>query len=137
MTSATRTTPMTRRARRLAVVGLVLLLAAACATGAGRPDPLVLTGEALQAVGRTFLETAQLYDGLYRGKKITEAQYDAWRAFVPKFQQAHGVAFTTWKTAVATQDRPAAARAQALVDTLRLQVLELALGVTVAPARVP
>ncbi len=131
---------MTRRPRRLAVVGLVLLLAAACATSAGRPDPLVLTGEALQAVGRTFLETAQLYDGLYRARKVTEAQYDAWRAFVPQFQQAHQAAFTTWRIAVGTKDRAAADQIQALVDNLRLQVLALALGVTVAPAapaRVP
>lgn len=122
-----------RRTGSALLLGIILLLVG-CAAGAARPDPLVLTGEAIQAVGAKFLETAQLYDVLYRSKKITEAQYDGWRAFVPKFQQAHAVAFTTWKTAVATQDRPAATRARALVDTLRLQVLELALGVTVAPA---
>ncbi len=122
----------TPHGRRALLVGLLALVLAACAT-ASRPDPLVFTGEALQAVGGKFLETAQLYDGLYRARKVTEPQYDAWRAFVPKFQQAHAAAFTTWKVAVATKDRAAAERAQALVDSLRLQLLELALGVTVAP----
>lgn len=126
----------TTRTTSLVVAVVAFLALGACKTGAPAPDPLVFTGEAIQAVGAKFLETAGLYDALYRQKKVTEAQYDAWRVFTPKFQAAHRTAFTTWQQAVATKDRSGAERAQAIVDSLRLQMLELALGVTV-PAPPP
>lgn len=120
---------------RTSALALVVLLAVACATGAPPRDPLVLTGETIEAVGKKFLETATLYDTLYRAKKVTEADYDRWRAFVPEFQKGYATAFRTWTEAVRTKDAGSAQRAAAIVDSLRVQILELALGVSVTGAK--
>lgn len=132
MARAMRTTRASSRAA-LGLVAIIAIALGACATGRG-PDPLLATGQAIKAAGTEFLEAGQLYDALYRARRMPESEYDKWRRFEPEFRKAEQAAFQTWKTALSTKDQASADRAKAIVDALRRQVLEFLLGVTTTPA---
>jgi hypothetical protein len=119
---------MRRLSRSLPVLVLVLAVALGGCVGKTGADTILLTGQAMQALKAEFLSAAATYDALYTAKRMPEAQYQAWRVFVPKFQAAYAAAYATWRTAATTQDATAAARVQAVVDTLRAQVLTFTLG---------
>lgn len=124
------------RAPAIALLGVLLLLTA-CASLAPpgqAPSPLLLAGQGLKAAGIEFLETANLYDQLYRGKRVTDAQYDGWRKASADFQKGYAAAFATWVAAVDQQDQGGAAQGLAVVDALRAQVLKFTLGVSPAIA---
>lgn len=121
---------MRRLSGRLPVLALVLavaLVGSGCVGKTGA-DTILLTGQAMQALKAEFLSAGASYDALYTAKRMPEAQYQTWRAFVPKFQAAYGAAYATWRTAAANQDATTAAQIQATVDTLRSQVLTFTLG---------
>lgn len=120
-----------RRIRLSAVVAvlLVAVLASGCALlGAKGPNAVLLAGQALTALKSEFLGAAATYDALYTQKRMTEAQYQKWREFVPPFQKGFDAAYRTWATAAKNQDKSQAEQVQAEVDTLRTQVLAFMLG---------
>jgi len=130
-----------RRGKNATTMALFLTAAAVLLTACAglypqgqQPSPLLLAGQGLKAAGVEFLETANLYDGLYRAKKVTEAQYDGWRKASADFQRGYAAAFATWTAAVDKQDQGGAAQGLAAVDALRAQVLKFALGVSPAIA---
>ena len=122
---------MTSRTRTSLAV-LVLATALAGCAGKSAPQVVLATGQTIKAAGGEFLQTAQLFDQLYRDRKMAEATYDEWRKFSPRFQQGYAAAFATWKAAVGSMDRGGAAQALDAVDALRAQLLALALGVSPA-----
>jgi len=129
-----------RRGKNATTMALFLTAAVLLAACAGlypqgqQPSPLLLAGQGLKAAGVEFLETANLYDGLYRAKRVTEAQYEGWRKASADFQKGYAAAFATWAAAVDKQDQGSAAQGLAAVDALRAQVLKFALGVSPAIA---
>lgn len=113
----------------LAMVCVVLLLASGCALlGSKGPSAVLLTGQALIALKAEFLGAAATYDALYTQKRMTEAQYQKWREFVPGFQKTYDAATRTWLAAAQSQDKSQAEQLQTQVDALRSQVLAFMLG---------
>jgi len=126
-----------RNAKPMALFFAAAVLLTACAglyPPGQQPSPVLQAGQGLKAAGVEFLETANLYDGLYRAKRVTEAQYEGWRKASADFQKGYAAAFATWTAAVDKQDQSGAAQGLAVVDALRAQVLKFALGVSPAVA---
>lgn len=85
----------TGRAVAALMIVLAVLAVAACATG-GRVQ--IVTGEALDALGKQFVETGALYDRLLVAKRITPEEYGAWAAFAPRFQTSYRQAVAAWNS---------------------------------------
>src|SRR3989304_4304394 len=64
-------------------------------------ENLAKTGDTLAIAGDLFVTTGNMYDSLYRDKKIDEAEYGPWREFALVFKQVYPSAVDAWKTAKA------------------------------------
>ena len=86
------------RARQsIAILALVALVAlAGCSSYL---ENLAKTGDTLAIAGDLSVTTGNMYDSLYRDKKIDEAEYGPWREFALVFKQAYPAAVDAWKTA--------------------------------------
>lgn len=87
--------------KRLSVSFVCLLLLVACAT---KTQTLVVTGETLDAVGKQFVTTGQLYDQLLATNKITGDDYRVWANFAKTFKVVYPQAVQAWKTGKSTDD---------------------------------
>lgn len=98
---------------------VVALLALASCTHA---QAWVATGESIDALGRTFLTTGQALDAEYTAGRVTEAQYERWRAFVKYFKPTYDVAADRWLHA----DDSAAEHAGAVLAALSAELGQFA-----------
>ena len=95
--------------RRLALPLVLIVLAACTHAQAWRAS-----GESIDALGRTFLETGRALDAAYDAKLVTEQQYDRWRAFVAYWQPVYDLAADRWLHGDDTASEHAAAVLAAL-----------------------
>ena len=80
-----------RRIKTL-VAAIALLVLAGCAG-----NSLIISGEALDVMGRSFVTTANLYNRLHDGGKITDDEYRKFALFAKQFQVIYPVAVDTWE----------------------------------------
>jgi len=100
----------------LLAVLLVALLIVGCA------NPLLQSGETLEAIGQQFLQTGQLYDGLLDQGLITKDQYKPWATFATHFKFAYPQAVATWRAAKAANDRESVDKAAEVILALKNQL---------------
>jgi hypothetical protein len=72
------------------------------------------SGESIDALGRTFLATAQIVDAAYDAKRLPEADYARWREFALYFKSVHRIAADRWLHGDDTASEHAAAVLAAL-----------------------
>lgn len=108
---------------------MVALLVAACASSTG----YVVTGESLDALGKTFVTVGQAYNKGLDAKTVTVEQYRTWAEYAKKFQQAYPAAVQLWKSSVAVNDAALTKQSSAIVTGL---VTELAKVATVVGIQV-
>ena len=101
---------------KLAVVILALFALSACAS-----NKLVLSGTALDAIGQSFVVTANLYNSLHEAGKITDDEYRAFAMFAKQFKVIYPVAVDTWQ---AVKENPELAENKQ-TETLTDQILKL------------
>ena len=77
-----------------------------------------VSGESIDAMGKTFLATGSALDAAYSAGKVTDAQYDRWRAFVKYFKPTYDVAADRWLHA----DDSAAEHAGAVLASLATEL---------------
>lgn len=82
------------RALRAVSIVVTIFLLAACATS----QPTMITGEALDALGKQFLDTGMLYDRLHAAKRVSDADYKRWVDFTYKFKVTYRAAVTAWQS---------------------------------------
>jgi hypothetical protein len=110
------------------LVALALYLTA-CASSTG----FIVSGESLDAAGRSFVAVGQAYNAGLDAKTVTVEQYRAWATFARKFQQAYPPAVQLWKSSVAVNDAALQKDSAALIASLvtELATLGTAIGVQV------
>jgi hypothetical protein len=96
----------------------VLILLIGCAS----TKPFVVSGTALDAVGKTFVQTAGVYEHLLDGQLITVDQYRKWVSFGKKFQATYPSAVEAWKAARVANDK---AKADQLYSAIAGLIAEL------------
>lgn len=79
-------------AARLALLSAYLALPVACS----HTQAWAVSGESIDALGKTFLATGAALDAAYDARQVTELQYERWRAFVPYFKSTYDVAADRW-----------------------------------------
>ncbi len=84
-------------------------------------NQLAMSGSALDAVGRSFVTTANLYNSLHDAGKITDDEYRAFAVFAKQFKVIFPVAVDTWK---AVESNPELAEGEQ-AETLTNQILKL------------
>lgn len=106
---------------RVASVGLWLLVALVCGGtlgGCSHAKAWQVSGESIDALGRTFLTTGQVLDAAYDAHQVSEAQYEKWRAFVRYFKPVFDTASDRWLHGDDTAAQHAAAVLAALAAEL-------------------
>lgn len=109
---------------RRVLVGLALVVVVACAPA------LITTGEALSALEKQFLETAERYDQLHTAGRISDVSHQRWTEFAVKFVAQWNRAADLWDRAAAQNDPEAARDARTIVNALRRELTTLALDLT-------
>lgn len=99
---------------------LALLVATGCASGR---QAIVVSGESLDQLGKTFVATGKQWNDLYDAKLVTADQYREWATFATWFKVAYPETVKMWKTARASHD---AKGTQAVEDTIAKMAAELA-----------
>ena len=84
-------------------------------------NQLALSGAAVDAMGRTFITTANLYNALHTAGKITDDEYRAFAVFAKQFKVIYPVAVDTWQ---AIESNPELAEDKQ-TETLTDQILKL------------
>ena len=84
-------------------------------------NQLVMSGTALDTIGRSFVTTANLYNSLHDAGKITDDEYRAFAVFARQFKVIFPVAVDTWK---AIESNPELAEDEQ-TETLTNQILKL------------
>jgi len=108
---------------------LFLILAlAGCAT-----LTVTKSAETLSALAEQFVASAKQIDGAYQAKLITEADYQKWRAFVPKFKLAFAQAEQALQTARAAGEVTTPQQTADMIRQVKDQLLTLLLQIY-APA---
>ena len=109
---------MGRFGRRIKLwFAIVALFALAGCAG----NQLVMSGTALDTIGRSFVTTANLYNSLHDAGKITDDEYRAFAVFAKQFKVIFPVAVDTWK---AVESNPELAEDEQ-TETLTNQILKL------------
>lgn len=111
------------------LVGLILLTACA-----GKVDPIIASGNALDAVGGAFLSVARAYDQAIDQKLITPAQYNSWKKVGQEIQKDYGPAVAAWTAATNINDAVKITESKAKVAAIVAQLTQfgLVVGVRVA-----
>jgi hypothetical protein len=99
----------------------VLVLLSACATSTG----FIVSGESLDAAGKSFVAVGQAYNRALDAKTITPEQYRTWAGFARKFQTAYPAAVQAWKSSVAVNDAALQKNAAAMVTALVSELVRL------------
>jgi hypothetical protein len=73
-----------------------------------------VSGESIDALGRTFVSTGHALDAAYDAHRVSEAQYEKWRAFVTYFKPTYLLASDRWLHGDDTASEHAAAVLAAL-----------------------
>ena len=85
---------MGRLGRRIKMVfAVIALFVLAGCVG----NSLIVSGEALDVMGRSFVTTANLYNSLHDAGKITDDEYRKFAVFAKQFQVIYPVAVDTWE----------------------------------------
>lgn len=84
------------RASNLHFIWLTAALLTACAV---KPDPVVVSGEALVAAADVFVLTAKMMDDLHTQGTITDDQYKEWAVFGRRFQALYPAVVEAWSVA--------------------------------------
>ena len=95
---------------------LLPLLLASCSTFTA--PPLVISGEALKAVGIQFVATATAVTNACVAKTLTMKQCDAFRSFEAKFKLAYPPAVTVQQVAMSFGDQTMAQNAATIIAGL-------------------
>ena len=95
---------------------LALFVLAGCAG-----NQLILSGTALDTIGKSFVTTANLYNSLHDAGKITDDEYRAFAVFAKQFKVIYPVAVDTWK---AVESNPELVKDEQ-TETLTNQILKL------------
>ncbi len=107
--------------KTLAAVGIavVALSLYACSS----VSPLVVSGEALAAVGNQFADTADAMNRGVDSGAVTVEQYRAWRSFGQVFQTTYPHTVALWEVARVSGDKKLEAEVTAILGRM---ILELA-----------
>ncbi len=109
---------MGRLGRRIklwfAIIALFVL--AGCAG-----NQLALSGAAINAMGQTFITTANLYNALHTAGKITDDEYRVFAVFAKQFKVIFPVAVDTWQAIESNPELAEDEQTEALTD----QILKL------------
>ena len=96
---------------KLAFAILALFALSACAG-----NQLVMSGTALDTIGRSFVTTANLYNQLHDGGKVTDDEYRRFAVFAKQFQVIYPIAVDAWKAIELDPDVVNAEEVDALTD---------------------
>ena len=107
--------------RSVALLIVVLVLAAACASSTG----FIVSGESLDAAGRAFVAVGQAYNQALDAKTITTNQYKTWADFAIKFKQAYPSAVQLWKSGVVVNDAALQKNSTAIITSLVSELAKL------------
>jgi len=99
---------MRRRRPGLAVLCLLALLTASCATTA---SPAAVAGVTLDELGATFVATGTLMNELRQTNAINETDYQPWRAFAATFKPTYQAAVLAYQAGATDGDAVRAALA--------------------------
>lgn len=112
------------------LIAMALMFAASCA----KVDPIIASGNALDAVGGAFLSVAKAYDQALDQKVITTAQYLSWKKVGLEIQRDYGPAVAAWIAATNINDAVKITEAKAKVAAIVAQLTQfgLVVGVRVA-----
>ena len=80
------------RRLKLAVLIVSLFALSACAG-----NQLIMSGSTMDAIGRSFVTTANLYNSLHDAGKISDDEYRTFAKFAKQFQIVYPIAVDTWK----------------------------------------
>jgi len=115
---------------------LLLLLCAVTIAACGTTT-LLNSGQAIDALGKQFIETGRQFDALHTSGIVSDADYRLWAAFVPKFKTGYAEASKTWLTAYQAGEPTTPQQIIALITTLKNQLLEFAIRLQAAKGKAP
>ena len=115
------------RSRTAAFLALVLVLSTACA-GLTVGKSLIVSGEALDELGKTFVQTGHFYDDLLDRKIVTVEEYRAWAKFANAFRDQYPNVVAVWKLAKASRDEEGRLRVEKVIGGLRSELMRFALS---------
>ncbi len=98
---------------KLAFAILALFALSACAG-----NSLIISGSALDAVGRSFVVTANLYNKLHDAGKITDDEYRKFAVFATQFKVIYPVAVDTWKAVKDDASQESGVNVNSLTDKI-------------------
>jgi len=107
-----------RFTRKIANVVLLTFVLAACAT-----TSLVQTGETIDAIGKQFVATAQMYNTYHDAGLVTDAEYRTWATFARRFKVFYPQLVDTWMIFADKPDAAGAAEISQQINTLKNQLL--------------
>jgi hypothetical protein len=99
-------------------LGLVMVLALVLAPSCSTVSPFVVSGESLDAAGRSFEATNSVMETAVRQGAISVDQYKTWRGFGMGFQLAFPAARQAWESARKANDVAGEHDAEALIRSL-------------------
>ena len=109
---------MGRFGRRIKLwFAIIALFALASCAG----NQLALSGAAIDAMGQTFITTANLYNALHTAGKITDDEYRVFAVFAKQFKVIFPVAVDTWQAIESNPELAEDEQTEALTD----QILKL------------
>lgn len=100
--------------KKLSLSILLLSLFTSCA----HKQAFIVTGDALEELGNTFLTTANAFNQAYDDGTVTQEQYAKFKEFGLKFKQVYPAAVKLWELAVITNDALLQERSLAIVSEL-------------------
>ncbi|KKL49407.1 hypothetical protein LCGC14_2315820 [marine sediment metagenome] len=82
---------------RRGITTLFAALVLAVSLAACSANQLAVSGGALDAMGNTFVTTANLYNKLHDAGKISDSSYRKWASFAKQFKVIYPAAVETWQ----------------------------------------
>jgi len=111
-------TATTRVYRKIAIVVVLGFVLSGCTT-----TSLVQTGETLDAIGKQFVATAQIYNTYYDAGLVTKEEYRTWAEFATLFKVYYPRLVDSWMIFADTPDAAGAAEIAQQINTLKNQLL--------------
>jgi len=107
---------VTRSSRVSALVLLAFLVG--CAT-----TSLVQTGETIDAIGKQFVATANMYNTYHDAGLVTDDEYRTWATFARRFKAFYPQLVDSWMIFADTPDAQGAVEISQQINTLKNQLL--------------
>jgi len=104
--------------RKIAIVVFLTFVLAGCAT-----TSLVQTGETIDAIGKQFVATAQMYNTYHDAGLITDDEYRTWATFARRFKVFYPELVDSWMIFADKPDAAGAAEIAQQINTLKSQLL--------------